>query len=46
MLFMGTEKYPDENAFDTFIKKNGGYANAHTDSEQVNVFLDLYSVIQ
>ena len=34
MLFMGSEKFPDENAFDTYMKRNGGYGNAHTDSEQ------------
>jgi predicted Zn-dependent peptidase len=35
---MGSEKYPDENAFDAFIKKHGGSTNAFTDSERVNMF--------
>eukprot|EP00095_Tigriopus_kingsejongensis_P008652 maker-scaffold537_size144400-snap-gene-0.25 protein:Tk08652 transcript:maker-scaffold537_size144400-snap-gene-0.25-mRNA-1 annotation:"PREDICTED: nardilysin-like" len=33
MVFMGSEKYPDENSFDAFIQKHGGYDNAHTDCE-------------
>ena len=32
---MGSEKYPDENAFDAFIKKHGGSDNASTDCERV-----------
>ena len=32
---MGSEKYPDENAFDAFIKKHGGSDNASTDCEMV-----------
>lgn len=35
MVFMGSEKYPDENAFDAFIKKHGGSDNASTDCEMV-----------
>ena len=38
VVFMGSEKYPDENAFDAFIKKHGGSTNAFTDSERVNMF--------
>lgn len=34
MVFMGSKKYPDENAFDSFIKKHGGSDNASTDCEQ------------
>ena len=30
LLFMGTEKYPDENTFDNFVSKFGGYSNAST----------------
>ena len=33
MVFMGSRKYPDENSFDNFIQKNGGYDNASTDCE-------------
>ncbi|KAK2571164.1 Nardilysin [Acropora cervicornis] len=34
MVFMGSEKYPDENEFDVFIKKHGGSDNACTDCER------------
>ena len=33
MVFMGSEKYPDENSFDDFIQRTGGSDNAHTDCE-------------
>ena len=36
VVFMGSEKYPDENAFDAFIKKHGGSDNASTDCERVH----------
>ena len=35
VVFMGSDKYPDENAFDVFIKKHGGSDNASTDCERV-----------
>ena len=37
VVFMGSEKYPDENAFDAFIKKHGGSDNASTDCERVEI---------
>ena len=36
MLFMGTEKYPDENDYDEFISNNGGYNNAWTSLTNTN----------
>lgn len=30
MLFMGSEKYPEENEFGKYIVKKGGYTNAYT----------------
>lgn len=33
MLFMGTEKYPDENEWEAFLAENGGDSNASTDCE-------------
>lgn len=36
VVFMGSEKYPDENSFDMFIKKHGGSDNASTDCERVS----------
>ena len=34
MLFMGTEKYPDENEFLSLVSDQGGMANAMTSSER------------
>ena len=31
MLFMGSEKFPDENDYDSFLSKNGGGSNAYTE---------------
>ncbi|GET91317.1 peptidase, putative [Leishmania tarentolae] len=31
MLFMGTEKFPKEDEFDSFVSKGGGVTNAFTD---------------
>ena len=33
MLFMGSEKYPSENAYDSFISSGGGNSNAYTECE-------------
>jgi insulysin len=34
MLFMGSEKYPDENAYVQYIADNGGTRNAYTANDQ------------
>lgn len=31
MLFMGSEKYSDENEYDSFLAKHGGSSNAYTE---------------
>ncbi|MBL9200968.1 MAG: insulinase family protein [Opitutaceae bacterium] len=36
MLFLGTEKYPDVNAYGNFMQTNGGYNNAYTASDHTN----------
>ncbi|XP_067023914.1 nardilysin-like [Acropora muricata] len=41
MVFMGSEKYPDENEFDVFIKKHGGSGNAHTDCERTTFVFNV-----
>ncbi|KAG8436909.1 hypothetical protein GDO86_007845 [Hymenochirus boettgeri] len=41
MVFMGSEKYPDENGFDVFLKKYGGSVNASTDCEQTVFQFDI-----
>mmetsp|Transcript_20206 Transcript_20206/g.22711 ORF Transcript_20206/g.22711 Transcript_20206/m.22711 type:complete len:1237 (-) Transcript_20206:127-3837(-) len=33
LLFMGSEKYPEENSYDAFMSKHGGNDNAYTESE-------------
>ena len=32
---MGSEKYPEENSFDMYCSKHGGYTDANTDYESV-----------
>ncbi|MEN0068248.1 MAG: insulinase family protein, partial [Myxococcota bacterium] len=41
MLFLGTEKYPDESEYGAYLRGNGGYANAYTSSEHTNYFLEV-----
>jgi len=41
MLFLGTEKYPQENDFETFVGKNGGTTNAYTDMEDTNYYFSV-----
>ena len=54
MLFLGSEKYPEENYFDKMVKKGGGVLNAYTDSfhtvyyfnilnDYLNLVLDIFS---
>ena len=33
MLFLGTDKFPAENEYSTFLNAHGGSSNAYTDSE-------------
>lgn len=41
MVFMGSEKYPKENAFDYYIKKHGGHDNAHTEMEHTTFYFEV-----
>lgn len=41
MVFMGSEKYPKENEFDSFIKKKGGSDNASTDCEATTFYFEI-----
>jgi insulysin len=36
LLFMGTDKYPEENEYSKFITDNGGYSNAYTSNTSTN----------
>ena len=31
MLFMGSERFPDENDYDAYLQRHGGSANAYTE---------------
>jgi secreted Zn-dependent insulinase-like peptidase len=33
MLFLGTAKHPDENAYSSFLSSHGGSSNAYTSTE-------------
>ncbi|XP_003401691.1 nardilysin isoform X1 [Bombus terrestris] len=41
MIFMGSEKYTEENDFDMFIKKRGGSDNASTDCESTTFYFEI-----
>ncbi|RAR15488.1 LuxS/MPP-like metallohydrolase [Stemphylium lycopersici] len=41
MLYRGTEKYPEENAFERFLTCYGGYSNASTDSTSTNYYFEV-----
>ena len=47
MVFMGSEKYPAENAYDSFVEDHGGFCNAMTDGEyttyQFGIDSDFFS---
>jgi len=36
MLFMGSQKYPDENQYSAFLSQHGGSSNAYTAAENTN----------
>ncbi|RHY93303.1 hypothetical protein DYB35_000165, partial [Aphanomyces astaci] len=41
MLFMGSEKYPDENEFESFLSAHGGYSNGETDCERTSYLFEV-----
>lgn len=41
MLFLGTEKYPQEGSYNEFLAENGGHTNAYTASENTNYHFDM-----
>jgi insulysin len=41
MLFLGTQKYPDESEFAKFLSAHGGSSNAFTDKESTNYHFDI-----
>lgn len=43
MLFMGTDKYPVENAYSSFLNEHGGSSNAYTAMENTVYYFDVLS---
>ena len=41
MLFLGTEKYSDEDEYETYLNQYGGFSNAYTDMEDTNYFFSI-----
>jgi insulysin len=41
LLFMGTEKYPEENAYNKYLTNHGGYSNAFTAATSTNYYFEL-----
>lgn len=41
MLFMGTEKYPEENAYSAYLSSHGGDSNAYTSDENTVYYFDV-----
>ncbi|GAB4823775.1 hypothetical protein N2152v2_010821 [Parachlorella kessleri] len=41
MLFMGSEKFPDENEYDAFLTAHGGSSNAMTEAEATTYYFDV-----
>lgn len=40
MLFLGTEKYPDENSYSAFLSSSGGSSNAATYPDLTKFYFD------
>jgi len=40
MLFMGTEKYPDQSEYSAYLSANSGRNNAYTSTSDTNYYLD------
>lgn len=41
MLFLGTEKFPEEAAFEKYIKEHGGLFNAYTAPDRTSYFFSI-----
>jgi len=41
LLFMGTAKYPEENAYNKYLTSHGGYSNAFTAATSTNYYFEL-----
>ncbi|KAI9667185.1 MAG: Insulinase (Peptidase M16) [Alyxoria varia] len=43
LLFMGTEKYPGENDYNSYLASHSGYSNAFTSETHTNFFFEVAS---
>lgn len=43
LLFMGTEKYPEENEYSKYLSSHSGHSNAYTASEHTNYYFEVSS---
>ncbi|RKP37875.1 insulin-degrading enzyme, partial [Dimargaris cristalligena] len=43
LLFMGTDKYPEENEYSQYLSSHGGYSNAYTDMNHTNYHFTVNS---
>ena len=41
LLFMGTEKYPNEEEYEEYLSKNGGDSNAYTDGDKTVYYFNI-----
>ncbi|KAK4053128.1 metalloprotease [Microbotryomycetes sp. JL201] len=41
MLFLGTETFPEESSYKTFLSANAGSSNAYTSLEETNYYFDV-----
>ncbi|KAJ4293507.1 metalloprotease [Kalmusia sp. IMI 367209] len=41
LLFMGTEKYPEENNYNKYLTSHSGHSNAYTASTSTNYYFEL-----
>ncbi|PGH21335.1 hypothetical protein AJ80_03386 [Polytolypa hystricis UAMH7299] len=41
MLFMGTEKYPKENAYNQYLTAHSGHSNAYTAATDTNYYFEI-----
>ncbi|KAF2455474.1 a-pheromone processing metallopeptidase Ste23 [Lineolata rhizophorae] len=41
LLFMGTKKYPKENAYNQYLNAHSGYSNAYTGSTSTNYYFEI-----
>jgi len=42
MLFLGTEKYPDESEYKAYLNNNGGWSNAYTGGDHTNYHFQVF----